>query len=124
MKYNPIKLYDMTNISEGLQKARIKAKTHNIDSPSGKDIVSKLISPDTGEGYALKSDTLVSRSGKPVPVLNGIPDFTVFSENALDEKDEQASFHDDEERNERFDEIVLRPFNYNNLHAKVWLGHL
>lgn len=42
----------------------------------------------------------------------------------MEEKLTQATFHDDEEGNETFAEIVNRPYNGNSAHITSWLYHL
>lgn len=124
MKEKRIRLYEMSKISKSVKVARNRACNLNIYSTNAKRNLSKLISPDTNKNYFLEGNVLSCKSGIKIKILNGIPDFTIFSKNALEEKNKQADYHDDESLNETFEEIVLRPYNYNKLHAKVWLGHL
>lgn len=113
------------NIQQEVNSARERAVTENLNSKFSKEILKKIISPDSFESYVLEDQSALNcLNGRRVSVLNGIPNFTIFSESALDEKEKQASYHDDEEINEKFDEIVLRPYNYNKLHAEVWHKHL
>lgn len=125
MRRFEINLRNTSNDLEKVSKARIDSLTRNHAQKFSIDILkNQLKSPDTNEHYILENGGLTNNAGKRVPIQNGIADFTIFSNDALDEKERQASFHDDEEINERFDEIVLRPFNYNHFHAKIWLKHL
>lgn len=126
MKEILIKLKNTENDIIEVSSARRKAVVNNINSPFAKHIIQELLKPLDGRGnYSLiQEKTLSNREGSEIFIKNGVPDFTVFSKEALDEKQRQASFHDDEERNERFDEIVLRPYNYSEFHAKIWLKHL
>jgi len=110
---------------EEVSKYRIRAVKKNINSFFAEDIIGKFVSPDSFEGYILyNGEQLICNTGKNIPINNGIPDFTIFSQVALDEKEKQAKYHDDEEINEKFIEIVLRPYNYNKLHANIWLKPL
>jgi ubiquinone/menaquinone biosynthesis C-methylase UbiE len=83
-----------------------------------------FVCPLCKASLAVSEKHLTCREGHQVPIVNGFPDFTVFTEDANREKAQQANFHDDEEQNETFDEIVLRPYNYNAVHADSWLYHL
>jgi len=123
MKQNPIKLYDLAK-DFSWKDLRTKAASLNTDSAFAKEIISKLKSPDSNESYKLIDGTLTCQKGKDIPSLNGVFNFYSLSDTSIEEKEDQAKYHDDEEINERFDEIVLRPFNYNKLHAEVWLDHL
>lgn len=108
-----------------LLEYREQAKKRNLLSGFSKEMISKLNSPNSGKSYSLEGERLlVSSSENSVPIKNGIPDFTIFSTNALDEKEKQASYHDDEEINETFEEIVFRPYQYTEFFAEIWLKHL
>lgn len=125
MKKIPIKLRNTPDAIKELEVSRKKAVVRNINSPFAKSVINKLLTPPDKKGdYKLSDTHLINSKGESVPIHNGIPDFTVFSKEALDEKKRQAEYHDNEEINERFDEIVLRPYNYNKTHAKIWLKHL
>jgi ubiquinone/menaquinone biosynthesis C-methylase UbiE len=124
MKKNKIILCNPNSLIEELRIQReLLAKT-NICENTLKTI-QKFLSPDTGEKYfySVERSSLISKNGKAVPVINGIPDFAIFSKTALDDKNKQSEFHDNED-NEPFDEIVFRPYNFNRLHAKIWIEHL
>lgn len=107
-----------------LKSAREKAKTTNLRTSSAIELISLLVSPLTGSPFVVAENEFVDQEAVQVKVRRGIPDFTIYSTSAWDEKSKQASFHDDEVANETFDEIVLRPFNHNLLHAQIWRGHL
>lgn len=126
MKKGQIVIYNSKELVKKIEISRNSAITLNMNSDYAKDCIAKLVSPDSKTGYLLSENgtSLISSGGKSVPIINGIPDFTVFSHAAMDDKMEQASYHDNEEVNERFDEIILRPFNYNLFHAKIWIEHL
>jgi ubiquinone/menaquinone biosynthesis C-methylase UbiE len=120
-----IKLLNDPTVGREVQISRDKAIKKNINGSFGQSVIQQLlVSPDRYENYTLEKDQLISLNGKSVPIKKGIPDFTIFSSEALDEKARQAEYHDNEQINETFDEIVLRPFNYNRLHATIWLKHL
>lgn len=124
MKKLEIQLKHSDKVADDLQCAREEARVKNY-SKLKNGILDKMQSPDFYEQYLIDNGQCLRTSkGKSVPIQNGIPDFTVYSTEALDEKEKQASYHDDEEINERFDEIVLRPYNFNRFHAKIWLKHL
>jgi len=125
MKKLEIKLKSDINSINEVNDTRIKAATENISSSFAEEIIGKFLSPDSHEGYIIHdNEQLKCRTGKNIPIKKGIPNFTIFSQVALDEKEKQAKYHDNEEINEKFSEIVLRPYNYNKLHANIWLKQL
>ncbi len=126
MKKNQIALRNLAEDKEQVKFVREKARQINPTQEFSQHILKeKMLSPDGNEKYKFDGEgKLVCNGGTDVNVKNGIPDFTIFSTDALDEKERQASYHDNEEVNESFDEIVLRPYNYNQFHAKIWLKHL
>ena len=125
MKRIPIILKNTSSAIKEVEEARKKAVLRNLSTLFAKNTIYSLLTPPDSKGkYELSDSHLLSKEGKSIPIQNGIPDFTVFSKEALDEKKRQAEYHDNEEINERFDEIVLRPYNYNKNHAFIWLKHL
>jgi ubiquinone/menaquinone biosynthesis C-methylase UbiE len=125
MQILPIELRNRPADIERVISLRAEASVANRKCKAFRDAINTgLVSPDSGERYQDVSSELVCKDGKSIPIVNGIPDFTIFSKEALDEKQRQAEYHDDEEVNERFDEVVLRPYNYTKFHAKIWLKHL
>ena len=110
--------------SDQLQKARKISEVNNIASAYATSIVEKMISPRDGKKINTSESGFRDLSGNYIPVINGIPDFTIYSRNAWDEKQKQADFHDNEEINESFSEIVLRPYNHSEFFVNIWLKHL
>lgn len=125
MKRLPIKLKNTPSATKEVKEAREEGMVKNLKTTFASYIIRDLLTPPDSKGkYKLSDNGLLSIEGASIPVHNGIPNFTVLSKVALDEKKRQAEYHDDEETNERFDEIVLRPYNHNKHHASIWLKHL
>jgi ubiquinone/menaquinone biosynthesis C-methylase UbiE len=115
--------YSSVNIKT-IENARKDAISKNIKSDYAKNVMNLFVCPKDKKKLTLQGDHFICEFGHKVPIINGIPDFITNSENMTEDKLKQAAFHDDEEINERFDEIVLRPYNYNKVHIKSWLFHL
>jgi len=115
---------EQSNIKNRLTDARGRSKKDNLHSSYGRSVVSKLVSPESGNHYEVTEEGLKDPNGQSVPITNGIPDFTVYTDSAWDEKQKQADFHDNEEENEEFHEIVLRPYHHGDFFAATWLKHL
>lgn len=109
---------------EDITSIREDAKARNLYNNVAESTLKDLRSPINSNKYILIDNYLISSENDKVSIVNGVPDFTVYSYSALDQKNQQAEYHDNEEINETFEEIVLRPFNYNKLHAKIWINHL
>jgi len=107
-----------------LEDARKQSTISNLQSPYARKVLSLLICPRDKSPLVLRSDHLACDQGHTIRIKNGIPDFIMGDENLSDEKLQQMAFHDDEEVNETFDEIVLRPFNYTKSYADSSLYHL
>jgi len=107
-----------------LSEFREKALINNMSSDFAKKLLGLFICPLCRTPLKVSEGHLDCENGHIVPIDNGFPNFVVFSKSAIEEKMLQAAFHNDEARNETFDEIVLRPYNYNNVHADSWLYHL
>jgi ubiquinone/menaquinone biosynthesis C-methylase UbiE len=107
-----------------LPDLRRKASTDNMASEFARKCMASFVCPFCRGPLRVSDEQLLCDEGHAVPIHSGFPDFTSFSETSVDEKASQARFHDDEELNETFDEIVLRPYNYNKVHADTWLYHL
>lgn len=107
-----------------LLDCRSRARTSNMASELAKICLGLFICPHCRTPLIVSEDRLICEHGHIVPITNGFPDFTGFSENRIAEKALQINFHEDEVLNEKFDEIVLRPYNYNTVHAESWLYHL
>ena len=107
-----------------LSDLREKSQINNMTSNFAGKFLGLFICPLCREPLEVSEERLLCGNGHIVPIKNGFPDFTVFSRNAIEEKTLQANFHDDEKLNEAFDEIVLRPYNYNTVHADSWLYRL
>jgi len=108
-----------------LSEFRAKAMTSNISSDFAKEFLRLFICPVCKTQLEVSEEHLICENGHRVPIINGSPDFFVFSENVTEEKISQSSFHDDEENNEKFSEIVFRPYAENNkTHISSWLYHL
>ena len=107
-----------------LSDLRKKAQINNMTSDFARKFLGLFICPLCINPLKVSEERLLCANGHIVPIKNGFPDFAVFSKNAIEEKTLQANFHDDEKLNETFDEIVLRPYNYNKVHADSWLYHL
>lgn len=112
------------NCEGKLERLRKQACDTNMASQISGEVLKMVICPTCKEPVKRTSDSLECKSGHRIPIENGFPNFVVFSQNAMEEKEQQASFHDDEEHNELFSEVVLRPYNYNKVHADSWLYHL
>ncbi len=110
--------------SSAVEDARQQALIGNLQSEFAREVMPKFRCPACRTPFQTHGDSWVCEEGHTLPVRRGVPDLTRFSETALDEKEQQARFHDDEENNESFEEIVLRPYNYNAVHAESWLYHL
>lgn len=91
-----------------LENARKKALKNNLESAYAKKILRLFICPYDKLKLSYKNDYMECEKGHRIPIKNGIPDFVSFNKNMTDEKIKQIAFHDDEEINERFEEIVLR----------------
>ena len=126
MKNLPIVLRNQKSDSDAVYAIKTTALKRNMNEMFKEfTIGSILISPESNKPYTTEANgDLKDANGKIIKVVNGIPDLTIYSQVALDEKDRQAAYHDDEEINEKFDEIVLRPFNYTEFHASTWMKHL
>lgn len=122
-KIEPI-IYNIKNDLWKVDIARKKSLFNNLNSNFSREILKKLSSPKNRNKYILKDDKLIAEDDKEIPINNGIPDFTVYTETNWIEKIKQAEYHDDEINNENFYEIVLRPYFYNKFFAKIWLKHL
>jgi SAM-dependent methyltransferase len=126
MKESPILLRNKKSDSDEVYSIKPAALKRNMNEMfKAFNIAEVLISPKTNKPYTIETNgDLKDFNGKIIKVINGIPDLTIYSQVALDEKDRQAAYHDDEEINEKFDEIVLRPYNHTEFHANTWMKHL
>jgi ubiquinone/menaquinone biosynthesis C-methylase UbiE len=125
IKSKNINLLNLPEHKKKLGTYRSRSTINNLSNPFAEYVITKLLhSPAHASGFTLSSSDLVDKKGNKVPIKNGIPNFTKFSSDSLDEKKRQAAFHDDEELNETFDEIVFRPYNHDKFHAEIWLKHL
>jgi len=109
------------NNTKQLSEIRKHATANNMTSDFAKQLLPIFICPLCKTSLIVESDYMSCKNKHIVPIQHGIPDFVVFANRSLDEKMAQDHFHDDENINETFDEIVLRPFNYNKVHANSWL---
>jgi ubiquinone/menaquinone biosynthesis C-methylase UbiE len=107
-----------------LSDIRKRACKNNLISDCAQKFLPLLICPLCKSSFKVSKSYLNCLKGHKVPINNGFPDFVVFSKNAMEEKMVQADFHDDEENNETFEEIVIRPYNGNSAHVASWLYHL
>lgn len=107
-----------------VSEARKIALKKNMNSDFAERIIKLFICPICRTPMKNSNKWLCCNNGHKAVVENGFPDFINFSTTAMDEKMIQANFHDDEEKNEKFEEIVLRPYDYNKVHAESWLYHL
>ena len=110
--------------SYNIDLARKRSVLNNINSEYGFSVISKMISPSNSKSFVHCDKGLKDSNGKLVPIKNGIPDLTIYSDSAWDEKQKQADYHDNEDLNETFEEIVLRPYNHSEFFAKIWVKHL
>ena len=107
-----------------IQRAREEARKANLLSTAARRFLPLLRCPLCSNALQAADDYLTCSHGHLVHIVRGIPDFGDFVTTSLEEKLQQAAFHDDEEGNESFEEIVLRPYNYNRIHSTSWLYHL
>lgn len=122
---------DKVKISEKILRVKQKditlyredAKLKNLINNTALNVLNDLRSPVNDNQYKLIDDNLVCSQNDKVTIINGIPDFTIYSSTALDQKIQQADYHDNEDINESFNEIVMRPYNYNKIHTKIWIEH-
>jgi ubiquinone/menaquinone biosynthesis C-methylase UbiE len=107
-----------------LENARKQASKSNLQSDYSKTALGLFVCPEDQSKLSHQSDHFECEKGHRIPIKSGIPDFVVFAKNMTAQKLKQIAFHDDEQINERFEEIVLRPYNYTKPHADSTLYHL
>jgi len=118
--------FQKNNGTPDLLLYREKAKESNLTSEFSKKMIKLFSCPICKQNYKIIGDYLICGNGHKIPIINGSPDFVVLSDTAMEEKHSQSNFHDNEEINETFAEIVLRP-NWpksNYIHKKSWMYHL
>ncbi len=113
----------MVTLSE-LENARKQASESNLQSGYAQKVLGLFVCSDDKSKLSHQNDYLECEKGHRISIKNGIPDFVMGAKNITDQKLKQIAFHDDEEINERFEEIVLRPYNYNKSYADSTLYHL
>jgi ubiquinone/menaquinone biosynthesis C-methylase UbiE len=114
----------MPNIESQLNETRKHALDKNLTANFAKLILPLFICPRCKTDLIFTASQIICANNHIYPIKNGIPDFVNFTGRTHNEKIAQANFHDDEQINETFDEIVNRPYNYNKVHADSWLYHL
>jgi SAM-dependent methyltransferase len=107
-----------------LPDLRKEARRENMASDLARKYLASFICPVCRVPLRASEEQLQCENGHIVPVTDGFPDFTAFANRAIEEKTSQAEFHDDEEQNETFDEIVLRPYDCKGVHVESWLYQL
>lgn len=107
--------------TDNVIEVRKTALLKNMKSELAEKILGLFICPVCKLPMKSAGDSLKCGNNHEVSMDKGYPDFIPYSSGALREKMMQAEFHDDEERNEKFDEIVLRPYNSTKAHADSWL---